>query len=91
MENNNIKRHHNTEDIEETPAFLPTEPSPIPIDSPKTGDDMDFGRTDELLDNNDPEIEITKPVYYCPMKCEGEKIYDQPGNCPVCGMRLIEK
>jgi heavy metal translocating P-type ATPase len=27
--------------------------------------------------------------YYCPMKCEGEKVYDQPGNCPVCHMHLV--
>jgi heavy metal translocating P-type ATPase len=27
--------------------------------------------------------------YYCPMKCEGEKTYDQPGRCPVCGMYLV--
>jgi len=26
--------------------------------------------------------------YYCPMHCEGEKVYDKPGNCPVCGMNL---
>lgn len=26
--------------------------------------------------------------YYCPMKCEGDKVYDEPGNCPVCGMHL---
>lgn len=91
MENNNIKRHYNTRVPEETPAFLPTESAPIPIDSPKTAGDMDFGRTDKLFDNNDPGTEITKPVHYCPMECEGEKIYDQPGNCPVCGMRLVEK
>jgi Cu(I)/Ag(I) efflux system membrane fusion protein len=24
------------------------------------------------------------------MKCEGEKIYDKPGNCPVCGMKLTQ-
>ena len=28
-------------------------------------------------------------AYYCPMKCEGEKTYDQPGRCPVCGMYLV--
>ncbi len=28
-------------------------------------------------------------AYQCPMKCEGEKIYDQPGNCPVCNMKLM--
>ena len=26
--------------------------------------------------------------YYCPMMCEGEKLYDKPGSCPVCGMNL---
>lgn len=26
--------------------------------------------------------------YACPMLCEGEKVYDQPGDCPVCGMHL---
>ncbi|MGZ9734337.1 heavy metal translocating P-type ATPase [Flavobacterium sp. GNP002] len=26
--------------------------------------------------------------YYCPMHCEGEKVYDKPGSCPVCGMNL---
>src|SRR3954467_11198752 len=24
--------------------------------------------------------------YYCPMFCEGDKVYDEPGDCPVCGM-----
>src|SRR5690606_4373285 len=28
-------------------------------------------------------------IYYCPMHCEGEKTYNQPGNCPVCGMDLV--
>lgn len=28
--------------------------------------------------------------YACPMKCEGEKTYPEPGNCPVCGMKLTE-
>jgi heavy metal translocating P-type ATPase len=27
--------------------------------------------------------------YYCPMRCEGEKKYDKPGNCPVCNMHLV--
>ena len=31
--------------------------------------------------------------YQCPMKCEGEKTYEEPGNCPVCNMHLapVEK
>lgn len=27
--------------------------------------------------------------YYCPMKCEGEKTYNSPENCPVCNMKLV--
>lgn len=30
-------------------------------------------------------------TFYCPMHCEGDKTYDQPGDCPVCGMDLIEE
>lgn len=30
----------------------------------------------------------TEGKFFCPMKCEGEKIYDKPGNCPVCEMKL---
>jgi len=29
--------------------------------------------------------------YYCSMRCEGDKTYDQPGDCPVCGMHLIKE
>ncbi|MES2796346.1 MAG: heavy metal translocating P-type ATPase [Bacteroidota bacterium] len=29
--------------------------------------------------------------YYCPMHCEGEKMYDKPGDCPVCGMHLVKE
>ncbi len=28
-------------------------------------------------------------VYYCPMECEGEKLYFKPGRCPVCNMFLV--
>lgn len=27
-------------------------------------------------------------VYQCPMQCEGDKTYDEPGSCPVCKMDL---
>lgn len=30
-------------------------------------------------------------VFYCPMHCEGEKTYYKPGDCPVCGMPLVEQ
>ncbi len=39
--------------------------------------------------------EIKVPInangkYYCPMHCEGEKVYDKAGDCPVCGMDLVK-
>lgn len=30
-------------------------------------------------------------IFYCPMHCEGDKTYTQPGDCPVCGMPLVEE
>ncbi|MBD3639172.1 MAG: copper-translocating P-type ATPase [Crocinitomicaceae bacterium] len=30
-------------------------------------------------------------IYYCPMHCEGDKTYEEPGDCPVCGMDLVEQ
>ncbi len=32
--------------------------------------------------------EKTGAKYYCPMLCEGDKTYDEPGDCPECGMHL---
>lgn len=33
-------------------------------------------------------MENKKQMYFCPMYCEGDKTYSQPGNCPECGMHL---
>jgi len=30
-------------------------------------------------------------TFYCSMPCEGDKTYDIPGDCPVCGMDLVEE
>lgn len=30
-------------------------------------------------------------TFYCPMHCEGERVYAQLGDCPVCGMDLVEE
>jgi heavy metal translocating P-type ATPase len=44
-----------------------------------------------------PEVKTEKPkgkgtgTFYCPMHCEGEKTYDKAGDCPVCGMDLVEE
>ena len=32
--------------------------------------------------------EINGKKFYCPMRCEGDKTYNEPGDCPVCGMHL---
>lgn len=32
---------------------------------------------------------LASGIYYCPMQCEGDKTYDQDGDCPVCGMDLV--
>jgi hypothetical protein len=34
------------------------------------------------------QTENTK--YQCPMKCEGKKLYDKPGQCPECKMDLVK-
>ncbi len=41
----------------------------------------------------DDGVEKTKEAlamndYQCPMKCEGDKIYHEPGKCPKCKMDL---
>jgi Cu2+-exporting ATPase len=45
-----------------------------------------------------PQDHKTKPIakkgngtFYCPMHCEGDKTYDKAGDCPVCGMDLVEE
>lgn len=36
------------------------------------------------------ETEIAENVvYHCPMDCEDGKMYDEPGQCPVCEMDLV--
>lgn len=30
-------------------------------------------------------------IFYCPMHCEGDKTYNKPGDCPVCGMDLVQE
>jgi len=42
-------------------------------------------------EKNNKKAQHGNGVFYCPMHCEGEKTYDQPGDCPVCGMDLVEE
>jgi Cu+-exporting ATPase len=38
-----------------------------------------------------PHHDNSEGTYYCPMHCEGDKTYDKPGDCPVCGMDLVKQ
>ncbi|MEZ4810623.1 MAG: heavy metal translocating P-type ATPase [Allomuricauda sp.] len=49
------------------------------------------GHHHETKEKEKQPIENGTGVFYCPMQCEGDKTYDQPGDCPVCGMDLVEE
>ncbi|MCP1995923.1 heavy metal translocating P-type ATPase [Flavobacterium sp. HSC-61S13] len=46
------------------------------------------------VDHKTHEVEVPKSMsdhagkYFCPMLCEGDKIYDTNVGCPICGMNL---
>ena len=44
-----------------------------------------------LQENSKPSAGKGTGMFYCPIHCEAEKTYEQPGDCPVCGMDLIEE
>ncbi|HKJ41739.1 MAG TPA: heavy metal-binding domain-containing protein, partial [Sunxiuqinia sp.] len=65
-----------------------------PGDCPVCG--MHLVHVDELNKEKKDSHQGKKPQhaehegkYYCPMRCEGDKTYDEPGDCPVCGMHLV--
>lgn len=39
-------------------------------------------------ESSKPDIKNDNGAWYCPMHCEGDKTYNKPGDCPVCGMHL---
>jgi Cu2+-exporting ATPase len=48
-------------------------------------------KDDQQNHKNDSDIPVSAAgKYYCPMHCEGEKVYDEAGDCPVCGMDLVK-
>ncbi len=49
----------------------------------KTPDSKTHKKTVKKVDGNG--------IFYCPMHCEDEKTYSQAGDCPVCGMPLVEQ
>lgn len=52
----------------------------------KNQDSPDQPIKEPSIINNTPHQ--SGDTYYCPMHCEGDKTYDKPGSCPVCGMNL---
>lgn len=55
------------------------------------------GETEKQINDMQDSFKSTLPVpkiasgkYYCPMFCEGDKVYDKAGACPVCGMDLVK-
>jgi P-type Cu+ transporter len=46
---------------------------------------------DERRTEDPVEVVEGNGVFYCPMQCEGDKTYHKPGDCPICGMDLIEQ
>ena len=55
--------------------------------------DMPLPPLPEIKRHQDPVKEQSSGAYryYCPMRCEGDKTYDEPGDCPVCGMHLLRE
>ena len=56
----------------------------------------DIVKSSSSMHSHSDKKEINVPVtergkYYCPMHCEGEKVYDKAGDCPVCGMPLVKE
>ncbi|WP_418510022.1 SCO family protein [Corallibacter sp.] len=39
--------------------------------------------------NTSSKVAKDDVAYQCPMRCEGDKIYTEKGNCPVCKMDLV--
>jgi len=89
-------------DLEKAEAVLETE-SLIPIEKlrekvTKAGHynislpgDSDFAKKFQQEKEKAKKAGTGSGVYYCPMHCEGDKTYTKTGDCPVCGMDLVEQ
>ena len=88
-----------TVDLEKAEATIEME-SHIPIETfqealKKDGDRYSIHKQGEHHHIKDKKKKQPKGkgtgTFYCPMHCEGDKTYDKPGDCPVCGMDLVEE
>ena len=64
----------------------------LPNANPKVEEKSSCCTTDNKSHNANPQKQ-NHPAgkYYCPMHCEGDKVYDKAGDCPVCGMDLVQQ
>jgi Cu2+-exporting ATPase len=90
-----------TVDLEKKEAIIETDEH-FPIEKyqealKKDGDTYTIHNINDLPKKNthstskENKKDIGNGKYYCPMHCEGEKVYDKAGDCPVCGMDLIKQ
>ncbi|MFV9549935.1 heavy metal translocating P-type ATPase [Algibacter sp. PT7-4] len=86
-------------DLERAEATIEME-SHIPIERLQEALEKDSGNYSihKLGEHHHNKVEKEKQppkagtgTFYCPMHCEGDKNYDKPGDCPVCGMDLVEE
>lgn len=49
--------------------------------------DHDMDKDHEMEEGHE-HGDMAEAHYQCPMKCEGDKIYDKPGKCPKCNMDM---
>ncbi|MCZ2474658.1 cadmium-translocating P-type ATPase [Aquirufa ecclesiirivi] len=54
-----------------------------------SGGNYHIGQSPQPMMAKPKPVAIQGALYYCPMHCEGDKTYDKPGSCPVCGMDLV--
>ncbi|MEH6765571.1 MAG: heavy metal translocating P-type ATPase [Aequorivita antarctica] len=54
-------------------------------------DDAEASQKHQVKKEEKRAKQSSSGTFYCPMHCEGEKTYDKPGDCPVCGMDLVEE
>ncbi len=85
--------------LEEKKASIKMEKH-IPLETFKTALEKDGGKygigmLNDKMEEKPLAAHVAKPKddgkYYCPMHCEGDKMYDKAGDCPVCGMDLIKQ
>ena len=51
---------------------------------------MPVHQHEKMQKTTEPDFNKNAGKYYCPMYCEGDKVYDSNVGCPVCGMDLVK-